>query len=364
MPSIQVRLSPIRSSLAQQSVFALCSLCRTPPTPLSPVLNALLNCLTDNLTLTEVFLPIYAMASAYAGGPSSGAGPVSPVGSARGSATNPKMRKRTKTGCLTCRKRRIKCGEERPTCNNCVKSKRQCEGYNQRVIFKPPMGDWPGHPGSMSTMQFHSSTLPTVHSGYRSDEQSPQSPDLPRSATHHHTHFDFTHVQTPAHLNTQHPGYLNDSSYHRQPVQSPQTQLPTPTSAASYYSGAQPSPATVAFPVSYAQSPISSYDTHRRYSQAGPYQQASYDTQVDAKPAISQAQSMYQHTQSATTTAGEGYPQYARAEYSQGGQYSTYPAHSHAHSFSQSPQIPQHDVTRPDVKFMPQHVPALGMSRV
>ncbi|KAK5138154.1 hypothetical protein LTR08_004849 [Meristemomyces frigidus] len=47
-------------------------------------------------------------------------------------------RKRTKTGCLTCRKRRIKCGEERPVCGNCVKSKRHCEGYSQRVTFKPP----------------------------------------------------------------------------------------------------------------------------------------------------------------------------------------------------------------------------------
>ncbi|KAK8051318.1 hypothetical protein PG993_002703 [Apiospora rasikravindrae] len=50
------------------------------------------------------------------------------------------VRKRTKTGCLTCRKRRIKCDEGRPTCNNCIKSKRQCEGYNQRVIFKEPLG--------------------------------------------------------------------------------------------------------------------------------------------------------------------------------------------------------------------------------
>ncbi|KAI9839296.1 MAG: hypothetical protein M1819_003291 [Sarea resinae] len=48
-------------------------------------------------------------------------------------------RKRTKTGCLTCRKRRIKCGEEKPICNNCVKSKRNCEGYSQRVIFKDPL---------------------------------------------------------------------------------------------------------------------------------------------------------------------------------------------------------------------------------
>ncbi|KAK6433713.1 hypothetical protein LTR95_010107 [Oleoguttula sp. CCFEE 5521] len=47
-------------------------------------------------------------------------------------------RKRTKSGCLTCRKRRIKCGEERMVCKNCIKSKRHCEGYSQRVVFKPP----------------------------------------------------------------------------------------------------------------------------------------------------------------------------------------------------------------------------------
>ncbi|KAJ2991163.1 hypothetical protein NUW58_g2623 [Xylaria curta] len=54
------------------------------------------------------------------------------------------VRKRTKTGCLTCRKRRIKCDEGKPTCNNCLKSKRQCEGYNQRVIFKDPLGAFAG----------------------------------------------------------------------------------------------------------------------------------------------------------------------------------------------------------------------------
>jgi hypothetical protein len=55
-----------------------------------------------------------------------------------------KVRKRTKTGCLTCRKRRIKCGEERPVCGNCVKSKRHCEGYIQRIVFKPSGEPWPG----------------------------------------------------------------------------------------------------------------------------------------------------------------------------------------------------------------------------
>ncbi|KXG46277.1 uncharacterized protein PGRI_051330 [Penicillium griseofulvum] len=56
-------------------------------------------------------------------------------------------KKRTKTGCLTCRKRRIKCGEEKPICTNCVKSKRLCEGYAQRVVFKNPIGIF----GSFST---------------------------------------------------------------------------------------------------------------------------------------------------------------------------------------------------------------------
>src|SRR5262249_11880243 len=71
-------------------------------------------------------------------------------------ASNPNLRKRTKTGCLTCRNRRIKCGEEGPTCNNCIKSKRHCEGYNQRVIFKPPIG---AHHAS-STLQYHNGLLP------------------------------------------------------------------------------------------------------------------------------------------------------------------------------------------------------------
>ncbi len=52
---------------------------------------------------------------------------------------------------LACRRRRIKCDEGKPTCNNCVKSKRECEGYSQRLTFKEPLGSFPsghlyGHP--------------------------------------------------------------------------------------------------------------------------------------------------------------------------------------------------------------------------
>ncbi|GKZ98508.1 hypothetical protein AnigIFM59636_003303, partial [Aspergillus niger] len=49
-------------------------------------------------------------------------------------------KKRTKSGCLTCRQRRIKCGEEKPICNNCIKSRRDCKGYGSRLDFKDPLG--------------------------------------------------------------------------------------------------------------------------------------------------------------------------------------------------------------------------------
>lgn len=48
------------------------------------------------------------------------------------------IKRRTKTGCLTCRKRRIKCDEGHPICRNCQKSKRECLGYDP--IFKQQPG--------------------------------------------------------------------------------------------------------------------------------------------------------------------------------------------------------------------------------
>ncbi|KAL5594690.1 uncharacterized protein BROUX77_008037 [Berkeleyomyces rouxiae] len=59
-------------------------------------------------------------------------------------AKKPVTRRRTKTGCMTCRKRRIKCDEGRPGCNNCQKSRKICEGYGPRLYFKPPLTDGAG----------------------------------------------------------------------------------------------------------------------------------------------------------------------------------------------------------------------------
>jgi hypothetical protein len=68
-------------------------------------------------------------------------------------------RKRTKTGCLTCRKRRIKCGEERPVCKNCIKSKRHCEGYSQRVVFRPPHYEYRAAPNGGAHITFQAGPM-------------------------------------------------------------------------------------------------------------------------------------------------------------------------------------------------------------
>lgn len=84
-----------------------------------------------------------------------------------------------------CRKRRIKCGEERPICNNCVKSKRNCEGYNQRVVFKDPMNAFrptgstsqhvSGNGASFDHMAMHGGPIPH-YSRTQSASNSSQTP--------------------------------------------------------------------------------------------------------------------------------------------------------------------------------------------
>jgi hypothetical protein len=44
---------------------------------------------------------------------------------------------KVKTGCQTCRNRRIKCDEAKPICNKCAKSGRPCEGYGP--LFRAEM---------------------------------------------------------------------------------------------------------------------------------------------------------------------------------------------------------------------------------
>ncbi|KAH7080527.1 hypothetical protein BKA63DRAFT_563208 [Paraphoma chrysanthemicola] len=66
------------------------------------------------------------------------------------------IKRRTKTGCLTCRKRRIKCDEAHPSCRNCQKSKRDCLGYDP--IFKQQPGPAQIQPAPNSAPAPHSTT--------------------------------------------------------------------------------------------------------------------------------------------------------------------------------------------------------------
>jgi hypothetical protein len=46
-------------------------------------------------------------------------------------------KRRGRTGCLTCRARRIKCDEEAPQCRRCVAANVACAGYEQRRVVVP-----------------------------------------------------------------------------------------------------------------------------------------------------------------------------------------------------------------------------------
>ncbi|KAJ5936988.1 acetyltransferase [Penicillium verhagenii] len=45
---------------------------------------------------------------------------------------------RTKTGCMTCRRRKKKCDEQHPACNNCLRGGFLCEGYSSRNTWQKP----------------------------------------------------------------------------------------------------------------------------------------------------------------------------------------------------------------------------------
>ncbi|KAL6710947.1 hypothetical protein ACN47E_006822 [Coniothyrium glycines] len=333
------------------------------------------------------------MADARSLSPSAGAGDVSPTGLTNQS--NSKMRKRTKTGCLTCRKRRIKCGEERPTCANCIKSKRQCEGYNQRVIFKPPIGDWPNHPGVVNTMQYHTSMLPgTRNQPYRSPDLGTAAQDTSFGTIHPRPlgNFDLSNMEHQV-LTGSGPSYTHDQTYqqplhsplhqqplhsplhqqplhsplhqqplrspiHQQPLQSPVHQQPLPsphhqtsisTPTASYFP--QASPVHTSPPAQFSHDSTNPYQGTLEYSQAASYPSipVSYNGHQDTIPAVPQSlpqQTMFpQQYQSNTHTGAD--PSY-RTHSSVSPRSDHYPQYNEQRPgiqrYNSLPQIPIHSL--------------------
>ncbi|KAL8950304.1 MAG: hypothetical protein Q9222_003648 [Ikaeria aurantiellina] len=89
------------------------------------------------------------------------------------------IKRRTKTGCLTCRKRRIKCDEAHPACRNCQKSKRDCLGYDP--IFKsqpgpPAIQPAPSAAPSMQSTPSSAPPYPPPPQGYVPASSQPYAP--------------------------------------------------------------------------------------------------------------------------------------------------------------------------------------------
>ncbi|KAF2279458.1 uncharacterized protein EI97DRAFT_448208 [Westerdykella ornata] len=83
-----------------------------------------------------------------------------------GGRNKKEVKRRTKTGCLTCRKRRIKCDEAHPVCRNCQKSKRECAGYDPIFKQQPGPAQIQPAPGSASHQTPAPASSPSVSSSY------------------------------------------------------------------------------------------------------------------------------------------------------------------------------------------------------
>ncbi|KIW78130.1 hypothetical protein Z517_07963 [Fonsecaea pedrosoi CBS 271.37] len=63
---------------------------------------------------------------------------------------------KTRTGCVTCKRRRVKCSLEKPSCSRCAKAGRVCEGYQlsvvQEVVASPAKATTPPHLNNSSSL--------------------------------------------------------------------------------------------------------------------------------------------------------------------------------------------------------------------
>lgn len=86
---------------------------------------------------------------------------------------SPARRKRVRTGCLTCRSRKVKCDEARPSCYNCTRVNRAC-------LYQSPR------------LSHH------CHAPTHREERSRDLPDLEANASHGHIQDAITSENTPS----------------------------------------------------------------------------------------------------------------------------------------------------------------------
>lgn len=94
-------------------------------------------------------------------------------------------RSRTRSGCLTCRDRHVKCDEQQPVCKNCIKSKRKCYrgirlNFTQYTIYNP---DQATTSTSTSTPLLENHDHSETYHRHRHNQDSISDPTLPSSST-------------------------------------------------------------------------------------------------------------------------------------------------------------------------------------
>ncbi|PGH13799.1 hypothetical protein AJ80_06187 [Polytolypa hystricis UAMH7299] len=85
---------------------------------------------------------------------------------------------RTKTGCMTCRRRKKKCDEQKPSCNNCLRGGFLCEGYSSRSTWQKPSNA--KGPVPLQSKNGYSAEVPNPYA----PEMSPQRHDRAPTAVH------------------------------------------------------------------------------------------------------------------------------------------------------------------------------------
>ena len=91
---------------------------------------------------------------------------------------------KSRLGCLSCKRRRLKCDETRPACQRCVKDFGICEGYDppRAWVFEPIVDHAAPAIGCVSTVSPSSSSSATSSSRKDSSDGSSQSSTSPASA--------------------------------------------------------------------------------------------------------------------------------------------------------------------------------------
>ncbi|KAK9459331.1 uncharacterized protein V1516DRAFT_679602 [Lipomyces oligophaga] len=178
------------------------------------------------------------------------------------------IKRRTKTGCLTCRKRRIKCDERHPMCFNCAKSKRVCLGYDpvfktQRIVSAAAAAAAGVPTGPIVTSTSTASSSPAS-----------SSPIVPGPIALHHQQHPQLHLTQPQHLQHQplpqhqqislSPTGLGPQLYSlAAPVDGHQSMSIPPSHSSTAMDPARPSPAQPATSPSSSSSPHSKPEVKR-----------------------------------------------------------------------------------------------------